>query len=400
MQSHPSAELNILLVDDERQTLKYFERAFAKDFNVLTAASADEAEQIVDANVGKIGVVISDQRMPGRNGVSLLSAVRRKQPAIVRMLTTAYSELDDAIEAVNRGEIFRYIVKPWDFDLLRQEINTGLLVYRLQAERELLIGEKLHVRQRMLAVDRARDLAVIVAGLPKLRHAKLAANDYVRDCATYPTGTPAQKEDGNAPDLWSAPQAEARHMGAVASEVARIADIMTAGGKSGSLDAAARSAVAETAAQATAGKVTVASASGTAPAINVPDGVVNDVVASALAVVIASTAEGGKVQVTIGSGTVNGVAGAVLSIATQQAVGAAYTLLYGTTPRGGRVESGRLFAAYIAAREYGGTIKLDHKGEALSIEIALPGEGQAGQVPDARPDWLDRLFQNFEAWPG
>src|SRR5688572_26839461 len=180
MQSRPTAELAILLVDDERQTLKYFERAFAKDFPVLTAPSADEAEAIVDANPGKIGVVISDQRMPGRSGVSLLNSVRRKHPGIVRMLTTAYSELDDAIEAVNRGEIFRYIVKPWDFDLLRQEIKTGLLVFSLQTERELLIGEKLIARQRMMAVDRARDLAVIAAALPKLRHARLAVDDYVR----------------------------------------------------------------------------------------------------------------------------------------------------------------------------------------------------------------------------
>ena len=192
MQSHP--DLAVLLVDDEKQTLKYFERAFSRDFKVLTAPSADEAEAIIDADPSKVGVLISDQRMPGRTGVSLLNSVRRKHPTIVRMLTTAYSELDDAIDAVNRGEIFRYIVKPWDFDLLRQEMNTAFLVHSLQSERDLLVGEKLHVRQRMVAVDRARDLAVIAAAFPGLRGVELAVSDYVRDSvqnAVEPPPAPA-----------------------------------------------------------------------------------------------------------------------------------------------------------------------------------------------------------------
>lgn len=399
MQSHPTAELNILLVDDERQTLKYFERAFAKDFNVLTAASADEAEQIVDANSGKIGVVISDQRMPGRNGVSLLNAVRRKHPTIVRMLTTAYSELDDAIDAVNRGEIFRYIVKPWDFDLLRQEINTGLLVYRLQAERELLIGEKLHVRQRMLAVDRARDLAIIAAGLPKLRNAKIAVNDYVRDCAINQLRTPAVA-DANVHDLWSMPQAEARHMGAVAAEAARIAEMIGSGGTGASLEDCVQTAVKETAAQATAAKVAVSVSQIAAAALNAAPAVAGDIVTSALAAAIGSTAEGGKVQIETGKPTVPGAAGTAILISTEQATGAAYTLLYGATARNGKTDPGRLFAAYVAAREIGGAVKLDHKGERLAIEIVLPASGQSVQVQEARADWLDRLFQNFENWPG
>lgn len=401
MQSRLTAELAILLVDDERQTLKYFERAFAKDFKVMIAPSADEAEAIVDANPGKIGVVISDQRMPGRSGVSLLNAVRRKHPAIVRMLTTAYSELDDAIEAVNRGEIFRYIVKPWDFDLLRQEIKTGLLVYTLQTERDLLIGEKLHVRQRMLAVDRARDLAVIASGLPQLRYAKLAVDDYVRDCAANAATAPQPALNEAALDLWSLPQAETRHMSAVAGLAAKVAErLQTAEAKSIDLSACLRGAIAASAEQAAAAKVAVVEEASPPLSIVGSAEVVQSMIADALSAVLASVGPGGKIHVSAANGTtVNKADGVGVKIASPQAASGIDRILYGPAAKDATSENGRIFAAYLAAREMGGSIKLVQRGEVVSTEIMLPLDATKAQVPDARPDWLEKLFQHFENWP-
>lgn len=400
MQSRPTAELAILLVDDERQTLKYFERAFAKDFNVLTAPSADEAEAIVDASPGKIGVVISDQRMPGRSGVSLLNAIRRKHPAVVRMLTTAYSELDDAIEAVNRGEIFRYIVKPWDFDLLRQEINTGLLVYGLQNERDLLIGEKLNVRQRMLAVDRTRDLAIIAAGVPKLRFAKLAVDDYVRDCSVNFASPPGFGEPA-ALDLWSQPQAEAKHMGAVAAEVARIAEqLQSAAGAGATLADCLKEAVSATAAQAAAAKVKVVETATQPVSLNASAPVVRDIITGTLAAIIASAPEGGEVRISASNGVqVNGTPGASVTVATSDAICGADALLYGLSSRSAKLEPGRFFGAYLAARESSGSVKLKRNGGALNAEILLPLDAAKAQAPEVKGDWLDKLFQHFENWP-
>lgn len=398
MQSRPTAELAILLVDDERQTLKYFERAFAKDFNVLTAPSADEAEAIVDANAGKIGVVISDQRMPGRSGVSLLNSVRRKHPSIVRMLTTAYSELDDAIEAVNRGEIFRYIVKPWDFDLLRQEIKTGLLVYSLQSERELLIGEKLVARRRMVAVDRVRDLAVIAASLPKLSRAPLAVDDYVRDCATSAPPLPADAAIANQ-DLWSLPQAEARHMAGVAAEAARLAEKLRDGSGTAALAACVKDAIAAEAAQAAAAKVRVAASDAAALNLKVAPGVAQDIVGGVLSALIAGSPEHGEVTITTAGGvSVNGTDGAEVRLVTGPTERSADTVLYSN----GGVQNaapGKLFASYLAARECGGSVRMTRGAGGLSAVIALPLDPGKAQQPDVRPDWLQKVFQYFEEWP-
>src|SRR6266550_2311348 len=84
----------VLYVDDEVQSLKYFEKAYSKEFRVLTAASVDDALELLRLDGDNIGVIITDQRM-------------------LRMLTTAYSDIDSAIEAVNSGAIYKYVVKPW-----------------------------------------------------------------------------------------------------------------------------------------------------------------------------------------------------------------------------------------------------------------------------------------------
>lgn len=400
MQSRPTAELSILLVDDERQTLKYFERAFAKDFNVLTAPSADEAENIVDANPGKIGVVISDQRMPGRSGVSLLNSIRRKHPGIVRMLTTAYSELDDAIEAVNRGEIFRYIVKPWDFDLLRQEIKTGLLVYGLQTERELLVGEKLIARQRMLAVDRARDLAIIAASLPRLKYASLAVDDYVRDCAANYAKGPSLNET-SALDLWSVPQAEARHMSSVASAAASVADHLqsSSGGGSASMAGCIDEAIKAAASQATVAKVRLLTGDIDNTTIGVPADVLRDIVGGVLSAIVGSAAEGAEVRVSSVGGEVSGTPGVDVRVTVNHAERGADTLLYCPAARVGTGDPGRLFASYVAARECGGVVRLGRDGEALTAVIALPLDKGKAKVAEVRSDWLETLFQHFEDWP-
>jgi two-component system, response regulator PhcR len=137
------ASPSILYVDDEPQSIKYFTRAFGSEFRVLTAGSAAEAERILAVEVqtgsGGVGVLVTDQRMPVETGVQLLARVKENYPAIVRLLTTAYAELSDAVAAVNRGEIHRYIVKPWDIDSLRADLRACLALHReRRAEQELL----------------------------------------------------------------------------------------------------------------------------------------------------------------------------------------------------------------------------------------------------------------------
>lgn len=146
--------VEILIVDDEPQAVKYFKKAFGTKYDVLTATSADEAEALVLSGNHNIGLVITDQRMPGRSGVSLLNRIRNERPDIIRMLTTAYADLDSAIDAVNKGEILRYISKPWDLRVLEAEIDQAITFFLLKNEYDMLLRDKLSALHRTLLRDR------------------------------------------------------------------------------------------------------------------------------------------------------------------------------------------------------------------------------------------------------
>src|ERR1700761_9326775 len=104
----------ILYVDDEERSLKSFARAFGEDFRIMTAASAAEGLELLELHKDEIGLLMTDQRMPGEKGVWLLERARRLQPRIIRVLVTAFSDMDAAIAAVNSGAIYKYIPNPWD----------------------------------------------------------------------------------------------------------------------------------------------------------------------------------------------------------------------------------------------------------------------------------------------
>ena len=227
-QSPSKNELGILLVDDEEQTLKYFVRAIGDEFQVFTAVTADAAEKLIEERGEDIAVVISDQRMPGKSGITLLDGLRQSRPDIIRILTTAYGELSQAIEAVNRGEIFRYITKPWDFEALRQELKLALYVHQLESERKLLIAEKLHVRDKLRATERAQMLFVSAAAVPQLKHAKVAIVAYVRDVLSVGSQSSNDKNAGPNLELWSDAMNETALLSRVASELSVIDALLAA----------------------------------------------------------------------------------------------------------------------------------------------------------------------------
>ncbi len=108
----------VLFVDDEVNILKALQRLLrSQDMNVLSASRGQEALELLEKTSAQ--VVISDQRMPEMSGVDLLSQVRERWPDVVRMMLTGYTEIDVAVEAINRGESHRLITKPWNDDELR-----------------------------------------------------------------------------------------------------------------------------------------------------------------------------------------------------------------------------------------------------------------------------------------
>ncbi len=155
----------ILYVDDESMALKYFERLVSPMAPVLTAISVEDGQQILNQRGGEIAVLVSDQRMPGANGNELLRYAREHHPLIVRMLTTAYSELGEAIEAINAGEIYRYITKPWDIDSLRADLKNALELADLRNERDGLLREKMLLLQHQLLGGRVGQLSLVCANI-------------------------------------------------------------------------------------------------------------------------------------------------------------------------------------------------------------------------------------------
>lgn len=185
----------VVYVDDEALALKYFEKGFAQDFNVYTASNAAEGLAIIQKHHAQIGVLMSDQRMPGQTGVELLEQVRRAYPQIVRILVTAYTDIDSAIAGVNEGAIYRYVSKPWDAADLRINLLRALEFYTVLRERDQLVREKLSVLQQIVLSDATKNLGVLAAGLGcHFRHALRAASQFI-------AALPEEHSEADGPEM-------------------------------------------------------------------------------------------------------------------------------------------------------------------------------------------------------
>jgi diguanylate cyclase (GGDEF)-like protein/PAS domain S-box-containing protein len=122
----------LLLIDDEPNILNSLKRLFRREnYRVLTASSGREALEVLAVNT--VQVIISDQRMPEMSGVELLSRVKELYPDTVRIVLSGYSELATVTDAINRGAIWKYLSKPWDDDLLRDQVQQAFRVARHEA---------------------------------------------------------------------------------------------------------------------------------------------------------------------------------------------------------------------------------------------------------------------------
>jgi len=132
------ASNRVLFVDDEPAVLDGYRRMLHRVFEVETAVGAELALSVIESR-GPYAVVISDMRMPGMNGAEFLSHLRQSAPATVRMLLTGYSDMKAAMDAVNHGNIFRFLTKPCDKETLSSAVTAGIGQFQLvMAEKELL----------------------------------------------------------------------------------------------------------------------------------------------------------------------------------------------------------------------------------------------------------------------
>ncbi len=144
----------ILYVDDEEKSLKYFTRAFGDKFKILSAANASDGYRLLEQHRDEIALLITDQRMPGEKGVEFLQRAQRLHPKAIRILTTAYSDFDVAIDAVNSAAISKYVTKPWDIPQLEMILQEACEFFTARRERDLLPEAKSSEPQKVIITDR------------------------------------------------------------------------------------------------------------------------------------------------------------------------------------------------------------------------------------------------------
>jgi two-component system, probable response regulator PhcQ len=192
---------SILYVDDEAMSLKYFKANFEDRFRIMTALDASEAFRLFELHKDDIGILIADQRMPSMTGVELLEKVRQQRPKMLRMLATAYSDLDAAIAAVNTGAIYKYISKPWEIPELEITLMRAMEFFIIQGERDALLREKISALHRLMMTGRLISLGLLASGLSHhLRNALVAVKVFL-DLAPL---TNIDLERANNPDYWLA----------------------------------------------------------------------------------------------------------------------------------------------------------------------------------------------------
>ncbi|MEL6489319.1 MAG: response regulator [Cyanobacteria bacterium J06634_6] len=126
----PSKKPRMLVVDDEPDNLDLLYRTFRRDFKVLRAESGTQALEVL-ADEGEVAVIISDQRMPEMKGTEFLSKTVPDFPDTVRIILTGFTDVEDLVDAINAGQVYRYITKPWDPDELKHVVDRASETYDL-----------------------------------------------------------------------------------------------------------------------------------------------------------------------------------------------------------------------------------------------------------------------------
>ena len=124
----------MLVVDDEPDNLDLLYRTFRRDFRVFKAESGADALKVLESE-GEVAVIISDQRMPEMKGTEFLRRTVPQFPDTIRIILTGFTDIEDLVEAINSGQVYKYITKPWDPNELRGVVDRAADTYLVLQER-------------------------------------------------------------------------------------------------------------------------------------------------------------------------------------------------------------------------------------------------------------------------
>lgn len=149
----------VLMVDDEPDNLDLLYRTFRHEYRILRASSGSEALGLLAAEP-EVAVIISDQRMPQMSGTEFLSLTASQYPDIIRIILTGYTDVDDLVEAINTGQVFKYVTKPWDEGELREVVKRAVETHKILKSRTLDLRRSLQQESVLNAVSTALRSAV------------------------------------------------------------------------------------------------------------------------------------------------------------------------------------------------------------------------------------------------
>jgi diguanylate cyclase (GGDEF)-like protein len=152
------SKTSLLIVDDERGVLATLDALLRQEFEVFTADCGEAAQEILGQR--SIDLILVDQKMPRMSGVQLLEWVRERSPKTVRLLMTGYAELEDAVEAINRGKVYRYLFKPWRAEELIEILHEAIRTFNLERHNDQLLHElrQLNLELEQRVQERTRKL--------------------------------------------------------------------------------------------------------------------------------------------------------------------------------------------------------------------------------------------------
>ncbi|MDX6446873.1 MAG: two-component system, NtrC family, response regulator HupR/HoxA [Blastocatellia bacterium] len=141
----------IMIVDDEPANLRTLERLFRPDYQVVTAASGQEALALLEKH--DVALLISDQRMPGMTGIELMLKTVAIRPQMVKLLLTGYTDVGALIEALNSGLVYRYLTKPWNNNDLRNTVSRALEHFEVMKSKHTLGMENQRLKARLKEIS-------------------------------------------------------------------------------------------------------------------------------------------------------------------------------------------------------------------------------------------------------
>ncbi|WP_295119921.1 response regulator [uncultured Chitinophaga sp.] len=140
-------QIRILYIDDEVHNLNAFKASFRRLYAIHTAESAEEAYKLLDEN--DFHIIISDQRMPKMTGIEFFESILEKHSEPIRILLTGYADINAVIDAINKGQVYKYFSKPWNEDELKHNIDKAYEVYALRKENRELTEKLLDVNEKL-----------------------------------------------------------------------------------------------------------------------------------------------------------------------------------------------------------------------------------------------------------